>query len=63
MGLGLKAYLAWESGPGLIGVGDFYQDPPCDLNWRYMAPNSRYVGPNRGQEEGLGRYGSSKGFS
>ena len=30
------------------------QDPPCTLNWGYMVPNSRYLGPNRGQEEGLG---------
>ena len=25
-----------------------YQDPPCTLNWEYMVPNSRYLGPNRG---------------
>ena len=25
-----------------------YQDPPCTLNWGYMAPNSRYLGSNRG---------------
>ena len=24
------------------------QDPPCTLNWGYMVPNSRYLGPNRG---------------
>ena len=22
-----------------------YQDPPCTLNWGYMVPNSRYLGP------------------
>ena len=25
-----------------------YQDLPCTLNWGYMVPNSRYLGPNRG---------------
>ena len=30
------------------------QDLPCTLNWGYMVPNSGYLGPNRGQEEGLG---------
>ena len=35
------------------GFGSF-QDPPCTLNWGYMVPNSRYLGPNRGEEEGLG---------
>ena len=25
------------------------------LTTTHMAPNSRYLGPNRGQEEGLGR--------
>ena len=34
-----------------------YQDPPCTLSWGYMVPNSRYLGPNRGQEEGLGSLG------
>ena len=24
------------------------QDLPCTLNWGYMVPNSRYLGPNRG---------------
>ena len=25
-----------------------YKDPPCTLNWGYVVPNSRYLGPNRG---------------
>ena len=25
-----------------------HHDPPCTLNWGYMVPNSRYLGPNRG---------------
>ena len=25
-----------------------FQDPPCTLNWGYMVPNSRYLGPDRG---------------
>ena len=32
-----------------------HQDPPCTLNWRYMVPNSRYLGPKGGWEEGLGK--------
>ena len=24
------------------------QDLPCTLNWGYMVPNGRYLGPNRG---------------
>ena len=24
------------------------QDPPCTLNWGYIVPNSRYLGPSRG---------------
>ena len=24
------------------------QDPPCTLDWGYMVPYSRYLGPNRG---------------
>ena len=35
------------------------QDPPCTLNWGYMVPNNGYLGPNRGQEEGLGGFHSS----
>ena len=27
---------------------ELYQDLPCTLNWGYMAPNSGYLGPNRG---------------
>ena len=27
---------------------NLFQDPPCTLNWGYMVPNSRYLGPNRG---------------
>ena len=30
------------------GGGGLYQDPPCTLNWGYMVPNGRYLGPNRG---------------
>ena len=30
------------------------QDLPCTLHWGYVVPNSGYLGPNRGQEEGLG---------
>ena len=37
------------------------QDLPCTLNWGCMVPNSGYLGPNRGQEEGLGRHNSSVG--
>ena len=33
-----------------------YQDLPCTLNWGYMVPNSGYLGPNRGSEEGLGTF-------
>ena len=35
-----------------------YQDPPCTLKLGYMVPNSGYLGPNRGQKEGLGSMGS-----
>ena len=30
------------------------QDPPCTLELGYMVLNSGYLGPNRGQKEGLG---------
>ena len=33
-----------ENGSYYLG----FQDPPCTLNWGYMVPNSRYLGPNRG---------------
>ena len=36
----------------MLGI---YQDFPCTLDWGYMVPNSRYLGLNRGWEEGLGR--------
>ena len=29
-------------------TGIIYQDPPCTLNWGYMVPYCRYLGPNRG---------------
>ena len=29
-------------------TGIIYQDPPCTLNWEYMVPYSRYLGPNCG---------------
>ena len=32
----------------LLGVmGVECQDLTCTLNWGYMVPNSRYLGPNR----------------
>ena len=31
-----------------------YQDPPGTLNWGHMASNSRYLGTDRKQVEGLG---------
>ena len=30
-----------------LGLRLLYQDPPCTLNWGYIVPNSRYLGPNR----------------
>ena len=32
----------------VMETGIIYQDLPCTLNWGYMVPNSRYLGPNRG---------------
>ena len=40
---------------GRIRTHGTSQDPPCTLNWGYMVPNSGYLSPNRGQEEGLGQ--------
>ena len=34
-----------EAAEAMQGI---HQDPPCTLNWGYMVPNSRYLGPNRG---------------
>ena len=63
-GLGLPIVLQWEKAVVNLGsaVDPFStlwdprfliksgenQDPPSTLNWRYMVPNSRYLGPNKG---------------
>ena len=33
---------------GGLSCAPLFQDPPCTLNWGYVVPNSRYLGPNRG---------------
>ena len=39
---------ALHPGPYLLCLLSIFQDPPCTLNWGYMLPNSRSLGPNRG---------------
>ena len=42
-------FLGWPEGPqARYDIGVIFQDRPFTLNWGYMVPNSKYLGPNRG---------------